>query len=97
MIAAVMLMLTFTVGSSAYWEEEGFFAEDILLSESVYYYVMYDEEANTYAEVAGYETDDEGTLVGQLRIFWTFVEDTVAEKHEDTTNDEHPCHQVDVA
>lgn len=68
MIAAVMLMLTFTVGSSAYWEEEGFFAEDILLSESVYYYVMYDEEDNTYAEVAGYETDDEGNSLLEEKV-----------------------------
>lgn len=57
MIAAVMIALTFTVSSAAFWEEEEF--DDIFVIDNVDYIVEYDENADAYASVLGYEVDEE--------------------------------------
>lgn len=57
MIAAVMIALTFTVSSAAFWEEEEF--NDIFVVDNVEYIVEYDEDDDAYASVLGYETDGE--------------------------------------
>ena len=57
MIAAVMIALTFTVSSAAFWEEEEF--NDIFVIDNVEYIVEYDEDADAYASVLGYEIDEE--------------------------------------
>ena len=57
MIAAVMIALTFTVSSAAFWEEEEF--DDIFVIDNVDYIVEYDENTDAYASVLGYEVDEE--------------------------------------
>lgn len=57
MIAAVMIALTFTVSSAALREEEE--VDDIFVIDNVDYIVEYDENADAYASVLGYEVDEE--------------------------------------
>lgn len=59
MIAAIMIALTFTVSSAAFWEEEEF-DESMFLIDGVYYSATYFDEDGMHAEVIGYEIDDEG-------------------------------------